>query len=80
MIEDLESLTNCLINPNKKWKKDFSNLIWDLEVIYACASDENRNYFTQQETSRIKEILINLQDLIKEYKEKYLIDLDKEEN
>lgn len=44
LIQDLEDLLNVLENFDEAWGREFRSNWLDLEVIYACALDENIPY------------------------------------
>jgi len=68
LINDLESLICHIKKPNQTWFKNFDDLIWDLEVLYACKLDENHVEFTKKEFLQIQEIIEKMKTLVEEYK------------
>ncbi len=72
LINDLFSLAYQIKDPPEEFISNFMMLWSDLEIPYACADDEGRDYFTEQEKQRINEALIGISSLIRSYKKEYL--------
>lgn len=78
LINDLEALTGYIKSFDQVWFEKINDLIWDLEVLYACRLDEDRDYFNVKERLLIQETIEKIQTLIEQYKEQYLSDFEDE--
>lgn len=66
LVNDLESLLNCLENINEDWKNSFL-LVWgELEDIYAFALYENKKQLDDKDIKAINESLVKIDSLLKE--------------
>jgi hypothetical protein len=66
LINDLESLLNCLENISENWKDYFLAALGEIEIIYAFALYENRNSLTDEDMKVIDESLLKIESLMKE--------------
>jgi hypothetical protein len=79
LIEDIEALICCLKETPRAWLKKLDDIVWEIEILYACALDENRNSFTAEESKKVYDLLIKMKNITKKYKIKYLACFDEQD-
>ena len=72
LISDLSGLLNCIQHCNKDWVARFQSQLGTLDTVFANSIYENRTTLTQLEQSLINKSLEIMNELINEYKNKYL--------
>jgi hypothetical protein len=78
LISDLEGLIYHIQEPPKDFVDEYISAWSNLELTYACALDESRDFFTTEDTNCINKALSDLQKLINIYKKEYLSDMENE--
>ena len=70
-IDDIDALLGQIQEPPSSWIKDIKGLLWEIEIIYAWALDQ-QDELTTEELQQISYFVNEIKELTLWYKKKHL--------